>query len=104
LILVSAGFDAHFVDPLAQMRLSTAGYYELAKTIVSLADELCGSQVVFALEGGYDLTALAWSARACIDVLLHNDFAPDPLGAATETPAPDIEELLAAIKHVHGLA
>ncbi len=104
LILVSAGFDAHFADPLAQMRLSAAGYYDLAETIKSLADELCGGRVVFALEGGYDLTAIAWSAQACVDVLLGNDFAADPLGRAPARPAPDIEGLLAAIKQANGLA
>jgi acetoin utilization deacetylase AcuC-like enzyme len=103
LLLVSAGFDAHFADPLAQMRLSVAGYYALATTIKALADELCEGSVVFALEGGYNLTALAWSVQACLDVLLGNSFTSDPLGLAPARPEPDIGALLANIKREHKL-
>lgn len=103
LMLISAGFDAHFSDPLAQMRLSARGYYDLASTLKSLADELCSGRVVVALEGGYDLTALAWSVRACVDVLLGNDLAPDPLGIAPAVQTPDIGPLIEAIKRHHDL-
>ena len=103
LIFVSAGFDAHFADPLAGILLSTRGYYDIA-TLKSLADELCEGRVVYALEGGYDLTAIAWSARACMDTLLGNAFAEDPLGAAPAVPGPDVEPLLARIKEAHGLS
>ena len=54
----------------------------------SLADELCGGRIVFALEGGYDHTAISWSVHACIDALLGNDFTPDPLGAGAGRPRP----------------
>lgn len=103
LIFVSAGFDAHFADPLAQMLLSTRGYYEIATLIRQLADEVCEGHVVYALEGGYDLTAIAWSARACLDTLLGNPFAEDPLGPAPAVPGPNIEPLLAEVKQSHGL-
>jgi hypothetical protein len=55
------------------------------------------------LEGGYDPTALAWSARACIDTLLGDPFAEDPLGAGPQAQGPDIDRILAAVKGVHGL-
>jgi acetoin utilization deacetylase AcuC-like enzyme len=103
LIFVSAGFDAHFADPLAAILLSTRGYYEIATLIRQLADELCQGRVVCALEGGYDLTAIAWSARACLDTLLGNPFAEDPLGPGPAVPGPDIEPLLAEIKRLHNL-
>ena len=103
LMLVSAGFDAHFADPLAQMLVSASGYYEIAKLLKGLADELCGGRIVYALEGGYDHTALAWSARACIDTLLGNEFAPDPLGPGPRVRGPEIEPVLAAVKRAHGL-
>jgi acetoin utilization deacetylase AcuC-like enzyme len=103
LILVSAGFDAHFADPLAQELVSCAGYYEIAALLRSLAEELCGGSIVFVLEGGYDHTALAWSVRACIDALLGNPFTPDPLGAGPHVRAPDISGLLARVREVHGL-
>ena len=102
-ILVSAGFDAHFADPLAQLRVSTAGYYEIATLLRELADELCEGRIVFALEGGYDHTALGWSVQACFDALAGNDFAPDPLGRGPSAPAPDVSALLTRVREVHGL-
>ncbi len=103
LLLVSAGFDAHFADPLAQELLDTRGYYEIAVLLKALADELCEGRIVMALEGGYDHTALAWSVRACIDSLMGSEFAGDPLGAGPAVTGPDIDELLAAVKRAHGL-
>ena len=102
-ILVSAGFDAHFADPLAQLRVSTAGYYEIATLLRELADELCEGRIVFALEGGYDHTALGWSVQACFDALTGREFAPDPLGRGPLAPAPDVSALLARIREEHGL-
>jgi len=103
LLLVSAGFDAHFADPLAQMLLDTRGYYEIASLLRALAGELCEGRIVYGLEGGYDQTALAWSVRACIDTLIGEPFAEDPLGAGPSVPGPDIDAVLAAVKQAHGL-
>jgi acetoin utilization deacetylase AcuC-like enzyme len=103
LLFVSAGFDAHFADQLAQMLLSSRGYYEIGSIIRELADDLCGGRVIYALEGGYDLTAIAWSARACIDNLLGNPFAEDPLGPAPAVNGPNIDPLLAEVKRIHTL-
>jgi acetoin utilization deacetylase AcuC-like enzyme len=103
LLLVSAGFDGHFADSLAWMSLSCAGYYELALMLRQAADELCDGRIIFSLEGGYDLTALAWGVRACFDVLLGNPFAPDPHGPAPNADGPDVEPLLAAIRGMHKL-
>jgi acetoin utilization deacetylase AcuC-like enzyme len=58
LIIISAGFDAHKDDPLAQINLESKDYYTLTKRILSLAKELCEGKVVSILEGGYDLNAL----------------------------------------------
>ena len=57
-ILLSAGFDAHKDDPLAQINLESKDYYTLTQRILTLAKELCGGKVVSILEGGYDLNAL----------------------------------------------
>ncbi len=66
-ILVSCGFDAHFRDPLAQMRVTEAGFAAMARRMKRLAAECCGGKMVAALEGGYDLEAIAESGRAVID-------------------------------------
>jgi len=57
-ILLSAGFDAHKDDPLAQINLESKDYYTLTKRIMTLAKEICGEKIVSILEGGYDLIAL----------------------------------------------
>jgi acetoin utilization deacetylase AcuC-like enzyme len=64
LLIVSAGFDAHRADPLAELRLETADFAWLTGRLVELAGGCCGGRVVSVLEGGYDLAALAASAAA----------------------------------------
>ncbi|MDP2494293.1 histone deacetylase family protein [Shimia thalassica] len=70
LIIVSAGFDAHMADPLAQLNWSTEDFIWLTRKICDLADEHCDGRVVSTLEGGYDLTALAASVAAHVSVLM----------------------------------
>ena len=102
-VLVSAGFDAHFADSLAHLLFSCRGYYEISTLLRGLSDELCEGRILYALEGGYDLTAISWSARACVDTLLGNPFAEDPLGAGPDVRGPPIQGVLDDIKRVHGL-
>jgi len=64
LILVSAGFDAHRDDPLAGLMLADEDFGWAAELIVAAARTHCGGKVVSALEGGYDLAALARSVHA----------------------------------------
>jgi len=69
-ILLSAGFDAHKNDPLAQINLESKDYYTLTKRIMSLAKNICGEKIVSILEGGYDLNALSESVNFHIKSLL----------------------------------
>jgi len=69
-ILLSAGFDAHKDDPLAQINLESQDYYTLTKRIMILANDLCGEKIVSILEGGYDLKALRESVDYHIKSLL----------------------------------
>ncbi|MCK4718943.1 MAG: histone deacetylase [Thermoplasmata archaeon] len=57
-IVVSIGMDAHYMDPLATLSLSTPGYLSLCQRLVDMAKERCSGKIVFVLEGGYDLGAL----------------------------------------------
>ena len=59
LIIVSAGFDAHWLDPIAGMRLELTGYAHLTRELIKMAEKLCGGKIVFAMEGGYNLDALS---------------------------------------------
>ena len=69
-ILLSAGFDAHKNDPLAQINLESKDYYILTKRIMSVAKELCNGKIVSILEGGYDLNALKESVDYHIKSLM----------------------------------
>ena len=70
LIIVSAGFDAHRDDPLANMRMSAAGYRQLTGILTKLAEELCDGRLLCVLEGGYNLRALAESVDAVVRELI----------------------------------
>ncbi|MDX5361215.1 MAG: histone deacetylase family protein [Alphaproteobacteria bacterium] len=69
-ILLSAGFDAHADDPLADMALSEADFAWATREIMEVAERYCGGRLVSALEGGYDLDALARSAAAHVAALM----------------------------------
>jgi acetoin utilization deacetylase AcuC-like enzyme len=69
LILVSAGFDAHARDPLAQQQLEAEDFAWATRAILSVARARCGGRVVSSLEGGYDLVALGQSALAHVRAL-----------------------------------
>jgi len=69
-VLVSAGFDAHKADPLAELRLDEEDFAWATSEICALAQKHCSARVVSALEGGYDLQALARSARAHVEALM----------------------------------
>ncbi len=69
-IVISAGFDAHKNDPLANLALETADYHWVTAEIVQLAADCAKGRVVSTLEGGYDLEALAVSAAAHVKALM----------------------------------
>jgi acetoin utilization deacetylase AcuC-like enzyme len=70
LLIISAGFDAHAADPLAQLRLREADFTWITQALLEVADQHCPGRVVSLLEGGYDLTALAASAAAHMRALM----------------------------------
>jgi acetoin utilization deacetylase AcuC-like enzyme len=70
LVIVSAGFDAHRSDPLAQLMLEEADYTWVTEKLLEIAYRHAGGRLVATLEGGYDLSALAASAAAHVRVLM----------------------------------
>ena len=72
LILVSAGFDAHYRDPLGNLQLTEADYAWATRALMGLADKHCGGRLVSLLEGGYDLQGLSRSAAAHVLALMGN--------------------------------
>ncbi len=69
LIIISAGFDAHHRDPLANLNLEAADFAWATRALMEIAARRCGSRIVSVLEGGYDLVGLAESASAHVGAL-----------------------------------
>jgi acetoin utilization deacetylase AcuC-like enzyme len=70
LIVISAGFDAHWRDPLANLRLTEADFAWATRELMAIAERRCGGRVVSLLEGGYDLEGLAKSVAAHVGALM----------------------------------
>jgi acetoin utilization deacetylase AcuC-like enzyme len=70
IVFLSAGFDGHWADPLADLRFSSKDFSWITRETCSLAERLCKGRVVSTLEGGYDLAALAQSAAAHVEALM----------------------------------
>ncbi len=104
LILVSAGFDAHWADHLAMMRATVRGFARLTMILKELADELCLGRLVFTLEGGYSLRVGAFSAKSMFDVLMGDTEIEDPLGDPSTARKPEgFDEHIEEIKRLHTL-
>jgi acetoin utilization deacetylase AcuC-like enzyme len=104
LVLVSAGYDAHWRDPLASLQLSTTGYFQLVSGLRAIAQKHCAGRLALVLEGGYDQAALAYSVAASLHALLGDEAAPDPLGAAPyPEPKARTESTLYRVRTLHNL-
>jgi acetoin utilization deacetylase AcuC-like enzyme len=104
LILVSAGYDAHWSDPLGPMVLSAEGYNALTSSLIALADELCDGKIVLVLEGGYNLDALGACVVSSLRLLAGRDPGRDPIGAVdAPEPLDQIERIVAALRARHPL-
>jgi acetoin utilization deacetylase AcuC-like enzyme len=105
LILVSAGFDAHWTDPLAQMRLSLTGYAHLTRELGTMAQELCEGKIVFVMEGGYHLDALSHGVRNIAHALLGDTDISDPLGPPKDRQQePEVGRLIEQLRDIHNLS
>jgi acetoin utilization deacetylase AcuC-like enzyme len=103
LMLVSAGYDGHWDDPLAHMSLSLGGYASIQRELVKMADRLCGGRIVFTLEGGYHLEALAYGVLNAVHALLgEEDTVVDPLGPSPRAE-PSIDALIQDLRALHQL-
>ena len=83
LVMVSAGFDAHHRDPLANMEMTEQGFGALCHRTLKLAEQLADGRLILTLEGGYDLDGLAKSVEACVDILA-GESPPHIYGEASE--------------------
>lgn len=100
LILVSAGFDAHWQDPLAAAGLSLTGYANLARALTEMADDLCEGRILFILEGGYRLQALTYGVLNVVYALVGRDEVHDSLGPMPHAES-DVTDLIHQLKRRH---
>ncbi|MCB8967587.1 MAG: histone deacetylase [Chloroflexota bacterium] len=100
LIVVSAGFDAHWQDPLAAEGLSLTGYARVTQLLMQMAQDLCNGRILFVLEGGYQQTALTYGILNTIYALLGRDEIHDPLGPMP-TPEHDVTDILRQLRQRH---
>jgi acetoin utilization deacetylase AcuC-like enzyme len=104
LILLSAGYDAHWLDPLASMQLSVTGYAALVEELLALADELCHGRLVAVLEGGYNLDVLSHAVLTTLRLLSGDERGvSDPFGPPRR-PERDASSLIARVQSLHGLS
>ncbi|KAL5752170.1 hypothetical protein ACOSP7_022346 [Xanthoceras sorbifolium] len=106
IILVSAGYDGHVLDPLASLQFTTGTYYMLASNIKRLAKELCGGRCVFFLEGGYNLKSLSYSVADSFRAFLGEPSMAsefDDPAILYEEPSTKVKQAIQRIKHIHSL-
>ncbi len=104
LLLMSAGFDAHWLDELAGMAVSLRGFARIVAALAELSDELCEGRLVATLEGGYDHDVLSYGVLNTLRVLRGEspDVALDPPGPFTDRPV-SAEPIIRRVKATHEL-
>lgn len=100
LVLVSAGFDPYYLDPLGGMKVTAEGFGRMARHLLDLADECSNGRIAFVLEGGYHLEGLRDSVRVVLDTVLEDssNASADP----NEAPSPDGRAAIDKAKQIHG--
>ena len=102
LIMVSAGYDAHWADSISLMRVSVSGFARMVEIIKILTTTLCQGNLVFVLEGGYHHEALSLSIAATLDILLGNPEISDPLGKReTKANRADFDNFIRMMQDKH---
>ena len=99
LILVSAGFDIYYRDPLGGMAVTEGGFARLTDVIMEIAEEVCGGRMVITLEGGYNLEGQALSVKEVIKRMAGEDLQDSSAWEEQETQAyPRVRGIVKAIR------
>ncbi len=102
MLFISAGYDPHFSDPITTLTLNTKGFFQMAKKLVSLAEEICGGKMMFVLEGGYDPVALKDNIQCSLAAMSGHGSFPDHYGKGPNV-SPDIDQLIIDLQNTHQL-
>ncbi|KAK3258643.1 hypothetical protein CYMTET_32321 [Cymbomonas tetramitiformis] len=105
ILLVSAGYDAHWRDPLAGLQFQSRTYHRTCAALKEMANELCGGRCVFILEGGYDLEALSEAVTDSFAALV-GETSIDTFHAELlrEEPREKVNSAISLARSVHGLS
>ncbi|CAI7846611.1 unnamed protein product [Closterium sp. NIES-54] len=107
IILVSAGYDAHYLDPLASLQFRTSTYHRLGQQLSQLARQYCNGRLVFFLEGGYNVKALAGSVadtvRGVIGDAAMASGGLDVDEAIYDEPESRVDDVIEHCRSIHSL-
>ncbi len=105
IIFVSAGYDAHLMDPLAGMQLQASTYHMMCSRLRQLACELCGGRIVLVLEGGYHTESLGEAiVQSLLGLMgLPADDGQEHARFLQPEPLDKVDALLAEAARIHGL-
>ena len=103
LILVSAGFDTYFKDPLGGMRVTPEGFAAMARILLNIADKYCSGKLVAVLEGGYHVAGLTQSVKATLEEMWDETLQTEEKMAAQEADTdeankPVIQSVINAVR------
>jgi acetoin utilization deacetylase AcuC-like enzyme len=101
LLLLSAGFDAYFKDPLGGMRITPDGFAALTRILLNIADVCCRGRLVAVLEGGYHVAGLAKSAKSVLEEMLdENHFSQERFFAMEQDIDENTDQLIRQVTSV----
>lgn len=102
ILLVSAGFDAHWDDPLANLQFTIAGYHRISTVLKSIANDHCDGKILFVLEGGYNPKTLLDAIKSVLSALSGRP-APEIPGDVAPYTEPSIFSLVDQVRQIHNL-
>jgi acetoin utilization deacetylase AcuC-like enzyme len=102
LVLVSAGFDIYFKDPLGGMEVTPQGFAALAKVLISIAEKHCDGRLLITLEGGYHLGGLKDGVKSVLKQLMGEDATdPDLIGEKIEDIGQRADPIIEMVVSTH---
>jgi acetoin utilization deacetylase AcuC-like enzyme len=94
-VLVSAGFDTYYHDPLGGMKVTEDGFAAMTRILLNIADKHCGGKTLIALEGGYDLKGLASSVKAVVMEMKGSSVQTPEVG---QSPSSSVVQTVGKVK------
>ncbi|MCX7944196.1 MAG: histone deacetylase [Deltaproteobacteria bacterium] len=97
IILISAGYDIYYKDPLGSMKVTEEGFYKFTEYFKYLAQKFCSNKLCLFLEGGYNIEGLSKSVYKCIESLLSDKIEPPKI----EEPSDEIKAIVSKVKAIN---